>query len=318
MPFAQLPQLKCHFVQLPARTTGNNGGENLVMIHGLATNLAFWYAGLAPAFTRFGSVTLYDLRGHGRSDITPTGYSPTRLAEDLGALLDHLGLERVHLIAHSFGGLVALSFALNHPHRVKSLVLADVRIPCVQRNLVFAELSFWTRFREIFRRAGIEFDEHDPNSGLQLLTALARMQLRDTKEARAIGGSVLSEFKEVVPHELVRMGGPRSARRWLTIMETTSAYRDVTSGVDFRPADLGALQQPILALVGEYTVARASAQALRRYCRHCQVGVVRRAGHFFPLSRPRAFLRRTDHFLRTHVTMDLSAPNDPPLALTDE
>jgi pimeloyl-ACP methyl ester carboxylesterase len=304
MPFAQLSELKCHFVQLPARTTGDNGGENLVMIHGLATNLAFWYAGLAPALTRFGPVTLYDLRGHGRSDIMPTGYSPSRLAEDLGALLDHLGLERVHLIAHSFGGLVALSYALNHPHRVKSLILADVRIPCVQRNLVFAELSFWTRFREIFRRAGIEFDESDPHSGLQLLTALARLQVRDVKGAPKIGENILSEFKGVVTHELVRLGGPRSARRWLTIMETTSAYRDVTSGVDFRPADLGALHQPMLALVGEFTVARASAQALRRYCRDCRVGVVPRAGHFFPLSRPRAFLRRTDRFLRSQMTAD--------------
>ncbi|MGF1640962.1 MAG: alpha/beta fold hydrolase [Rhodospirillales bacterium] len=314
MPFAPLPELKCHFVRLPSRTAAPDGGEQLVMIHGLATNLAFWYAGLAPALTRFGSVTLYDLRGHGRSDITPTGYAPARLAGDLAMLLDHLGLDRVHLIAHSFGGLVALSFALAHPTRVKSMVLADVRIPCVQRNLVFAEWSFWTRFRDIFQKAGITVDESDPHSGLQLLTALARLQLREAKQARQLGRSILAEFKDVVAHELVSLGGPRSAQRWLTMMETTTAHREVTAGVDFAAADLARLEQPILALVGEYTVARASARALARHCPRCQVGVVRRAGHFFPLSRPRAFLLRTERFL---LSQGFAGADRLPLAADD-
>lgn len=98
------------------------------MIHGLAANLGFWYAAATQGFTRFGRVTMYDMLGHGHSQMAASGYSPGQLADHLGELLDCLQLDRVHLVAHSFGGMVALAFALRQPERVKSLILADVRV----------------------------------------------------------------------------------------------------------------------------------------------------------------------------------------------
>lgn len=291
MPTAQLPGLKVNFVQLPARAAAGSG-EDFVMVHGLATNLAFWYAGLSQGFTHFGRVTLYDLRGHGRSEMSPSGYAPAALAADLGTLLDYLGLERVHIIAHSFGGSVALSYALMHPERIKSLILADVRIPCVQKQLVFAQWPLWALWRKRLRDASIEIDENHPESGIQLLIALARLQVQQgTKPAQA----------QKLLGELGRLGGRRAAMRWLQLIETTAAYRETVSGVEFSPEDLGRLTQPVLALVGEHTFTMASALALKRHCRQCQVEVVPKAGHFFPISRPLDFLGRCHRFLKTHV-----------------
>lgn len=292
MPFAVLPDIKLHFVQLPSRAAPAETTDDVVMIHGLATNMGFWYPGVAPFFTRVGSVTLYDLRGHGRSQMLPNGYSAARMAEDLRALLDYLQLESVHIVAHSFGGAVALSFALTHPERVRSLVLADVRIPSVQKRLAFAEWPLWERWRERFRGLGVEVDEEHPESGIQLLTALARLQVARAERAQP-AQRLLGEFG--------RLRGRRAALRWLEMLETTAALAELTSGVAFEPDDLSRLDQPILALIGEHTFTTASAKALKQHCRHCSVEVVPRAGHFFPISRPIAFARRCGRFYGSHV-----------------
>jgi 3-oxoadipate enol-lactonase len=62
-----------------------------------------------------------DLRGHGESPL-PGG--PFSYVDDLRALLDHLGIAETSLIANSFGGRVALDFALAHAERVRVLLLA--------------------------------------------------------------------------------------------------------------------------------------------------------------------------------------------------
>lgn len=67
-----------------------------------------------------------ELRGHGSSEPAESGdYSPAACAADVLAVLDAYGLERAHVVGHSYGALVALAFAARYPDRVARLVLAD-------------------------------------------------------------------------------------------------------------------------------------------------------------------------------------------------
>lgn len=102
-------------------------GPTVVMIHGLsADNLSSLYYTLAPPVSRFADVVLYDLRGHGRSELAATGYGLDDSVADLDALLDVFDVEGpVHLVGHSYGGAVALSFAVACPRRVASIVLVE-------------------------------------------------------------------------------------------------------------------------------------------------------------------------------------------------
>src|SRR5688500_4312892 len=104
------------------------------MVHGLGADLSFWFLAGLPVLSRMFRVTAYDLRGHGHSEMPRTGYSTADMAADLGGLLDHLGLERPHVVAHSFGAAVALHLAARDPERLRSLVLADPAIPLLQRG----------------------------------------------------------------------------------------------------------------------------------------------------------------------------------------
>ncbi|HEY8490197.1 MAG TPA: alpha/beta fold hydrolase [Dehalococcoidia bacterium] len=102
------------------------GGEPLVLVHGYTGDLTDWehqIRAFAPQFR----VVAMDNRGHGRSSAPPAGdgYTIEEMATDVRALLDGLGLDRVHLAGHSLGGMVAQAFAVTWPERLRSLVLVD-------------------------------------------------------------------------------------------------------------------------------------------------------------------------------------------------
>jgi pimeloyl-ACP methyl ester carboxylesterase len=99
----------------------------VVFLHGLVMdNLSSWYFAASNQVSRVADIVLYDLRGHGKSERVPTGYGVDEQVADLDALLTELAIDRpVHLVGNSFGGLLALTFAIRHPDRVAGLVLVD-------------------------------------------------------------------------------------------------------------------------------------------------------------------------------------------------
>lgn len=94
-------------------------GEPLVLIHGWAVNRRYW-DGTAELLARDYRVIRYDRRGYGESGGSP---DPTADPADLEALLDHLGHARAHVLGHSAGSEVALTFAGRYPERVGGLIL---------------------------------------------------------------------------------------------------------------------------------------------------------------------------------------------------
>lgn len=98
-------------------------GEPIVLIPGLGTTHAF-FAGVVPLLSRRYQVIGIDLRGVGQSAKPKQTYSMELWADDIAALLDHLGLPRAHILGSSLGGCVALAFADRHLAKTASLVLA--------------------------------------------------------------------------------------------------------------------------------------------------------------------------------------------------
>jgi pimeloyl-ACP methyl ester carboxylesterase len=106
---------------------GKGGAPQVVFVHGLVMdNLASYYFTFAHPVATFADVLLYDLRGHGTSERTPSGYSVVDAVLDLEGLLDAtVGDTPVVLVGNSFGATVAVRFALEFPKRVRGLVLLD-------------------------------------------------------------------------------------------------------------------------------------------------------------------------------------------------
>jgi pimeloyl-ACP methyl ester carboxylesterase len=115
----------------------SGAGDPVLLIHGFGSNHAvnwvntMWVKTLTHAGYR--AIAL-DNRGHGRSEklYDPAAYTPTVMAEDARRLLDHLGIDRADLMGYSMGARIAANLALNHPERVRSLLLGGLGIHLVE------------------------------------------------------------------------------------------------------------------------------------------------------------------------------------------
>lgn len=84
------------------------------------------FAWQVPALAAKMRVIVVDSRGHGRSTRAASGISYHQMAEDVVALLDHLGIAQAALVGWSDGGIVALDLALHHPARAGRIVVTGV------------------------------------------------------------------------------------------------------------------------------------------------------------------------------------------------
>jgi 3-oxoadipate enol-lactonase len=119
MPFVEVEGARLFY-----RFDGPEDAPVLVLSNSLGTALAMW----DPQIRRFAEhfrVLRYDSRGHGRSDATPGPYTIAGLGRDALALLDALGLARVHFCGVSKGGMVGQWLGINAPERVERLVLCN-------------------------------------------------------------------------------------------------------------------------------------------------------------------------------------------------
>jgi 3-oxoadipate enol-lactonase len=104
--------------------------ETILLLHGNAESGLAWYAWV-PALARHYRVVRPDMRGFGQSNAMPRDYPWTldRLIEDFCLLMDHLGIDRFHLVGAKIGGTIARAFAARRPERVKTLVVVGTPPP---------------------------------------------------------------------------------------------------------------------------------------------------------------------------------------------
>lgn len=126
-------------IEIAYETFGDPGGRPLLLVMGLATQMLAWHEEFCGALVDLGfHVVRYDNRDIGLSthmhdapppdvmaalggDTSSASYTLDDLADDAVALLDHLGIDRAHVVGASMGGMIAQTVAIRHPARVASL-----------------------------------------------------------------------------------------------------------------------------------------------------------------------------------------------------
>ncbi|MFW9886436.1 MAG: alpha/beta fold hydrolase, partial [Candidatus Thorarchaeota archaeon] len=119
-----MPRFDHNDISMFYKTKGE--GNPVLLIHGLGGDHRGWDFQEEALASRF-HLIMPDLRGHGQTTVIELGMMipPDMVADDLNSLLKHLGLEKVHVVGISLGGLVAQTFVLRYPERVDKLVLID-------------------------------------------------------------------------------------------------------------------------------------------------------------------------------------------------
>jgi pimeloyl-ACP methyl ester carboxylesterase len=124
--YVDLPGLRMHVATAGA-------GEPVLLLHGFPQHWWEW-RDVLPRLAEHYRVIAPDLRGAGWTDAPADGYTRARLSADLLDLLDHLGLDRVRLVAHDWSAILGFQLCLDHPDRV-------------QQYLCLATPHPWIRFR---------------------------------------------------------------------------------------------------------------------------------------------------------------------------
>ncbi|WP_245512849.1 alpha/beta fold hydrolase [Enterovirga rhinocerotis] len=119
--FATVNGIRMHYV-----VAGQ--GPTVILLHGWPQTWFAWHGQIERLARRF-RVVAADLRGTGLSEVTPSGYDKRTIAEDIRALIGHLGVPQAHVVGHDMGGKAAYILAHLHPGVVSKLVLVDCLLP---------------------------------------------------------------------------------------------------------------------------------------------------------------------------------------------
>ena len=274
-----MPKLLANGIQMHYQTRGA-AGPHVVLIHGITSNLAMWYNGLLNGFVSEFRITAYDLRGHGLSDITPTGYTSADLAKDLGALLDALGLEKVLIVGHSFGGTVGLHFALENPDRVQGLVMMDSGVACLRYLRIIQDWWGWDNRPADMKEKGLSLEKFLDLDSQQDVTEVIRHGLSVPRR---------SGFKKG------QTGLTPRQKKLLDETKLGFEFRDVAGLTEDR---LAGAKTPVLALYGQTSPYSKMAAHLAKLMPHTCHEVIEGIGHFYAIHKPALAVERTLPFLR--------------------
>ena len=129
-----MPRFRHETVEIAFLDEGE--GEPIILVHGFASNrnVNWVQPGWVATLTRAGRrVIALDNRGHGESTklYDPADYHTDRMAEDVRALMDHLGIERADVMGYSMGARITAFLARKHPARARSAILGGLGIHLV-------------------------------------------------------------------------------------------------------------------------------------------------------------------------------------------
>lgn len=116
--------IQANGIRIAYRFDGPEDAPVLMLSNSLMSNMSMWEPQVAALTAHF-RVLRADTRGHGQTEVTPGPYSIALLAQDAVALMDALGLEKVHFAGLSKGGMIGQYLGARHADRIASLALCD-------------------------------------------------------------------------------------------------------------------------------------------------------------------------------------------------
>jgi pimeloyl-ACP methyl ester carboxylesterase len=241
-------------------------GPDLVMVHGLTGNQAVWHLKIAPELLNHFRMLTYDLRGHGYSDMPPTGYSAGDMAADLDQLLDALDIEKAYVVGHSFGADIALYLACTRPERLREVVAIEAALPALIKLRSREDWEGWDYWVEILERSGCTVPP-DRRCDVDYL-------LRASLEVPKKWGPL--------------QGLPRNPRPFLRLLDTTTVAADYEVVGDLSLENIDRIETPVGLIYGEGSAFLGTYRYLKDHLPNARSILLPRSeyGHFGPLEQP--------------------------------
>jgi pimeloyl-ACP methyl ester carboxylesterase len=257
-------------------------GPALLLLHGLGCNHRTWLPVLDSLAKRF-TVIAPDLLGHGESDKPRGDYSIGAFANGMRDLLTVLGIDKVTVVGHSFGGGVAMQFAYQFPERTERLVLVGSGGLGPEVSPAIRAITT-TGFHQVMGALTLPGVRHLGAAGLKALSRTGMKEFRDFDEVAAIYESFRDPAARAAVRHVVR-----AVVDWQGQVVTMADRAYLTEAM------------PMCVIWGEEDrvipvshAARAAELAPR-----ARVEVIPGAGHFPHKDFPERFVETLQDFVRT-------------------
>ena len=248
-------------------TWGDAEAPAVVLLHGFTSSHRMWAAQAGELADDY-FVIAPDLRGHGRTT-SPEGldeYGIDRYADDLVALLDHLDVSVCALVGCSFGGMIALQFAVTHPSRLACLVVSDAS-PAYERP------DYDERFRA--REAGMR--DHEAIARVHGMAVLGK-RLSATVEDPFLADGIRNRYAKL------------NLEGFLGAAHTRRSRPDLTER-------LGEIAVPVMLCDGDEDPGFCALEVMAHELPGARVVTFPGAGHGLPAQRPSEFNDVLQRFL---------------------
>ncbi len=248
-------------------TTGQQAPA-LMIVHGLFGSSRNWQS-LGKRFAADFNVIIPDLRNHGDSFRADQMNYPA-MAQDLINLLDHLGIEQVHLLGHSMGGKASMLFAHDYPHRIAKLVVADI-----------APVGYDHNYDDLIEPV-LKLDLDSLSSRKEVDEALA------SSIADARVRMFLLQNLTVTPH------GLQWKLNWSVLQQ------EMLNITGFEAIDDWNLDIETLFIHGDQSnyITPPARDLIEEHFSRCRFRVIANAGHWLHADQPDAFYTLVQEFLR--------------------
>ena len=242
------------------------GGDRIVLIH--ASPFVSWYGPLVDKLTDLSTVTY---RRHLRK--RDGGYRPLTAGEDAaicGRLMDHIGWPTAHLVGHSYGALVALQLAREHPERVRSVAVLEPAVRGIPSSA------------QVVAALGPVFAAYRAGDVEAAVDAFLRHVCGDGYRA-VLEDHVPGAYEEAVAEaDLFFQAEMAAVQQW-----------------SFGPDDARHVTQPVLNVVGAQSAGRfvEGSELVQSWFPHAERLTVPGAGHFLMVQNPTALARGLRDFV---------------------
>jgi pimeloyl-ACP methyl ester carboxylesterase len=299
LPRINIDGLNVHYQQA-------GSGPDVVLIHAFTANLSVWmFINILETLAAQFRVTAYDLRGHGMTTVTPGGYTSAELAEDLRRLHTAWGLGPAYLVGHSYGGVIGMHLAADHPELVRGVILSDSYFPGLKHlEPEMGQAGPWQDLRQTILAAGTDIGQSvDFGRLFRTMAELSPQQMGAVKQ---------------------QMGAPGA--RWLsqiTQLAPTTAAEDAFAEAGLTAERIAAVSCPVVALYDEHSPFGSTCRFLQERLQDCTVEIVPGAKHVAPLQNSAAFVELVQKHLRrmsqavNQLKCSPDLPSIPPNAMID-
>lgn len=281
-------------------------GPAILLLHGLGADHTTWAPVIEPLAQRY-TVIAPDLLGHGQSDKPRADYTLGGYANGMRDLLTVLGIKRVTVVGHSFGGGVAMQFAYQYPERTDRIALVAPGGLGPEVTPLIRAIST-PGFEQLMALLTLPVVRHVNSTALRLLAAAGTSHTRDLDEV----ADIYETFKDPQARAAIRHV-VRAVVDWRGQVVTMSDRAYLTASM------------PMCVVWGEddRVIPVRHAYNAGALAPEARIELVPDAGHFPHKDHPQRFVRILDQFVRTTEPSRMTAaqwrrvlkagPDRPPL-----